>query len=379
MTALMGRGRVVGLGMGVMGLLVCGAQWMVAPLGTFHAWLFGSLFWLGLSMGSVALVMIHHLTGGRWGFAIRRILEAAIAPFWIPALAFLPLCFALPELYPWARPAEVAADTVLAHRQPYFSAEAWIVRAALFLGVWLAMCWNLRRLSREQDRTGVSALRSLRRFSGPGLLVYPLVATFAYLDWIMALEKHWYSTIFMALLCVGGMLCALSLAIVMLVRLGSEEILAKYRQPEVYRSLGSLLLAFVMLWTYLAFGQFLIIWSGNLPHEISWYLQRTEQGWGWVVGLVLLLHFAGPFFVLLSRQAKGKGFVLALVGGAILASHLFFDAWLVLPSAQFSTFNFATVGAPAAIGGFWCWRFFSVLPALPLVPSIDPRLPQTDE
>ncbi len=370
----MAKGRWCSLLIGGGGLLLCVGQAVFDPSGVFHAWLFAALFWLGLSMGSAALVMIHHLTGGEWGIAIRRILEAAISPLWVPSVAFLPLWFGLRALYPWARPAEVAADHVLGHRYPYLSAVPWMIRCVFFLAIWLGMGWYLRRLSRRQDTEGVPALRRLRKFSGPGLLIYPLIATFAYLDWVLSLEKHWYSTIFMVLLCVGGMLSALALSIIVLVGLRPGTVLESYRTRQVYRSLGSLLLALVMFWAYLMFSQFLIIWSGNLPHEISWYLQRITSGWLWIIVLVTLLHFAGPFFVLLSRQAKQAGLALALIAASILLGHVLFDAWLVLPSGPPPGLTVAAFAAPAAVGGFWCWRFLAALPALPLLPLMDPRL-----
>lgn len=340
--------------------------------GFFHAWLFAFFFWTGLSLGSAFLVMIHHLTGGHWGFVIRRILEAAMAPLPLMALLFVPVFFGLEELYPWAREAVVASDEILQHRTPYMSATGFVVRAILVFGVWIFVCWRLRRLSRQQDETSAAGPGlALRRLSGPALVALPFVATLAYLDWVISLEKHWYSSVFMLLLYLGQTLSALCLALLMAPRF---DVLREMTTEILLNQWGNLLLALVLLWSYLMYGQLLIVWMGNLPDEIGWYLRRVETGWVLLLAVIVLFHFIIPFAVLLSREAKKRSGMLVSLSAMLLLIHALFDGWVILPSASshgavwFSFLTFPLIGA------LWCWRFLAALHAVPVLVKNNSQL-----
>lgn len=342
----------------------------------FHGWLLAVFFWTGLSLGSAALLMIHHLSGGRWGFAIRRVLEAAVAPFPAMALAFLPVLFGLEQLYPWARELAVAHDEILQKRQAYMNPAGFAIRSGLVYLLWIWLAWRLRRLSRMQDGTASAApTRSLRSVSGPGLVLVPLSATLAYVDWVMSLEEHWYSTVFGLLLCVGQTNCALALGIVAGSRLGN---LIPEGDAHLLRQMGNLMLAMVMLWTYLMFAQFVIIWLGNLPHETGWYLRRTGGGWKWVINGVLLFHFAVPFAVLLFRQAKQRRGVLAGLAMILLGAQAAFAGWMILPPARGTGAIWLAMLALGAVGALWSWRFVRSLRSAPLQVMNDPRLKAHD-
>ena len=267
------RAKVISLGLGALGLAGCIAGWIFAPAHFFLAYLFGHFFFLGLSLGALGLLMIHHLTGGYWGYSVRRFLEAAVGNLPLLAVLLVPIFFGLPYLYPWKNPVVLASDEVLRHKQYYLNTPGYIVRSAVVFVIWIVIAQLLLKWSAEQDvTTSVQPTRKMRTLSGPGLVIYPVTMTFAAVDWLMSLEKDWYSTMFAVMICIGQMLSALAFVILLL------SITARSRQlgpiisiEETLHKIGNLLLAFTMLWAYLEFGQLLIVWSGNLPHEISWY------------------------------------------------------------------------------------------------------------
>ncbi|TMA82880.1 MAG: hypothetical protein E6J77_15170, partial [Deltaproteobacteria bacterium] len=260
---------------GIAGLAACAAGAAANPAAFFRAYLVAYLFWLGIALGCMAIVLIHYLTGGAWGLVIRRVLESGTRTLPLLALAFLPLAFGLRELYEWARPEVVAADALLRHKSAYLNAPFFLVRAAIYLAAWIAVAAVLRRWSPED----AAPPRRLRVLAGPGLAVYGLTMTFAAIDWVMSLEPHWFSTVYGMMFATGQVLAGFAFVIAVTTLLARRAPLAGLVAPNHFTDLGNLLLAFVMLWAYLAFAQYLLIWAGNLPEEIPWYLRRQQGGW----------------------------------------------------------------------------------------------------
>ena len=207
-------------------------------------------------------------------------------------------------------------------------------------------------------------------------MLYVLTVTFAAVDWVMSLEPHWYSTLYGVVILVGQMLAALALAIVLITQLAEAPPVSTVLTPQHLHDLGNLLLAFVMLWAYIGFSQFLIIWSGNLPEEVPWYIHRTQGGWEWLGRFVLLLHFGLPFVVLLSRTSKRRAQVLGRLAAGLLVMHLLELFWLVLPAFSPSTLviHWLDVGLPIGMGGLWMAVFVWQLQRRALLPLHDPRL-----
>jgi hypothetical protein len=321
--------------------------------------------------------MLHHLSGGAWGFVIRRALESGARTLLLMALLFIPLLFGLPELYLWARPEVVAGDALLQHKSPYLNAPFFITRTAVYFLVWIVLAALVTRWSLQQDRTASPSLtRRLQLLSGPGLVLYALTMTFASIDWAMSLEPHWFSTIYGVMFIVGQVLSALALMIPVAGWLAAYEPLAQVVSPTPFHDLGNLLLAFVMLWAYMAFSQYLIIWSGNLPEEIPWYLHRMQGGWQWL-GLILLLgHFVVPFCLLLSRRTKRRAWVLSRVAIAVLCMRLVDLFWLVVPAFHPSglSVHWLDIVAPVGVGGLWVAAGVWQLRGKPLLPLHDPRV-----
>lgn len=369
---------------GLVAAAACLVGAFIDPAQFFRSYLTGYLLWLGISLGCLAILMLQHLSGGVWGFVIRRLLEAATRVFPLLALLFVPLLFGLHQLYPWADPAKVAHDSLLQHKAAYLNVPFFLARAVFYFALWCGAAHLLSRWSLEQDQVPRGVLRDrMQGFSAIGLLLYGLTTTFSAIDWVMSLDPHWYSTIYGMLFMAGGAVAGMALCIAM------ASLLAKYRPmsdvlaPGHFHDLGKLLLAFVMIWAYFSFSQFLIIWSGNLPEEITWYKVRLAGGWK-VVGLALLLfNFVLPFLLLLSRDLKRQGRALALVAATVLAMRYVDVYWLVAPSFPGAEsglrFHPLDLAAPLAVGGLWLAEFLRQLKSRPLLPLNDPLLPQVLE
>jgi len=366
------------LGAGVLGLIVAGAGGLVDPDQFFRSYLIAYLFFIGIALGALGIVSLNHVTGGRWGVVIRRVCESAMLTLPLLLLLFVPLLLGLTNLYEWARPDEVMHDAVLRHKAVYLNVPFFVVRVALYFAVWLVVSRYLVRWSREQDATGDPDVVRRLQFLGRGaLLLYSLTMTFAAVDWAMSLEPHWYSTIYGILIIGGQVLSAFVFVIPVLALVVDREPFTTLITPEQFHDLGKLMLAFVMLYAYFAFSQFLIIWSGNLPEETPWYLARLNGGWQYVAVGLVLFQFALPFAILLSRSVKRNARRLAVVALLVLLSRLIDLFWLVKPSftPQRFALHWMDVAAVLGVGGVWLSFFLWRLRDQPLLPLHDPALP----
>jgi hypothetical protein len=370
------------LAVGLIAAVLCAGGALIFPPVFFRAYLSAYIFWIGIPVGALALLMLHHLVGGRWGFMIQRVLEAAIQTLPLMALLFIPLLFGLADLYPWAQTEVVAADPLLQQKAAYLNIPFFIARAVAYFAVWIVLGRLLVTWSLQQDHTADGALTlRLQRLSGPGLVLYGLTVTFAAIDWMMSLEPKWYSTIFGMIFMVSFGLAALALAILATRFLESQKPLAQVISPDRWHDLGNLLLALVMFWAYLQFSQFLLIWSENLAEEIPWYLHRIGGGWEWVALALILFLFALPFILLLSRTTKRSARMLSQVAAAILFMHWLDILWIVAPSFYPARFHlhWLDIVAPVGIGGLWLAAFIGYLKARSLLPLHDPRFAEVLE
>ena len=366
---------LLALGVACLGLLLLIA--LREPTQFFRSYLFAYVFWIGIPLGSLAFIMLHHLTGGRWGFGIRRLLEACTRTLPLMTLLFLPFPLGLARLYLWAQPAAVAADSMLQYKRPYLNAPFFLARAVFYFLVWLGLSYLLNRWSHDQDRTGeVDSQRHLRALSAPGLIAYGLTVTFASVDWVMSIEPHWFSTIYGMLFMIVQVLAALAFAVAILPLVAQVEPFSELITPQLLNDLGNLLLTFVMLWAYLAFSQFLIIWSGNLKDEIPWYTSRANGAWAAIAVTLLILHFGVPFLLLLSRGVKRRLELLAAVAVGLVALTVLDVFWLMVPGflPDRPRFHWMDLLALIGIGGVWFATFLRQLQDRPLLPLHDPEL-----
>jgi hypothetical protein len=394
--------RALLVGLVAAGLCVLG--YFAHPAQFFRSYLMAYMFWLGVVLGCLAILMLHHLVGGRWGVVLRRGLEAATRLLPLMLVLYIPLIFGLSELYVWAPgatvsaqgrqalgvtastqrealPGGVAAPGLSALQQVYLRVPFFLGRAGVYFVVWLGLAFFLNRWSRQQEQEPDPLVirtrqRRLGMVSGGGLVLYGLTMTFAAVDWLMSLEPQWFSTVYGFLVLTGQLLVAMAFAILVTFWLAQDEPYAAVASPELWRDLGNLLLAGVMLWAYMAFAQLLIIWSGDLPEEIRWYLHRAHGGWNWVgVGLVGL-HFAVPFCLLLSRRVTRWAPALATVAAVLCGLHLVDVFWLVMPAFFPGRLrvHWLDIVAPIAVGGLWLAAFLWQLQRRSLLPWYEPSL-----
>ena len=341
----------------------------------FRSYLFAFSFWAGISVGALALLMLQHLTSGGWGLVIRRVLEAATRTLPLIVILFVPILIGAHWLYPWTHAEEVAKHPALIEKvRLYLNMQFFIVRAAIYFAIWLALTFFLNRWSLLQDRTGDRKFtKKMRVLSGPGMVLLIFTVTFASIDWFMSLDPEWSSTIYGFIFVASWALSALAFVIAALAILTKYEPMKTVVAPLHFHDLGKLLLALVMLWSYFAFSQFLIIWSGNLPEEIRWYLPRTRGAWGVLAVTVVILHFAFPFLFLLSRSLKRNPNTLALVALLILVMRLLDLLWMITPNFTGEHFHVSWMDlvAPIAMGGLWLAVFGWQLGQRALIPIND--------
>jgi hypothetical protein len=345
----------------------------------FRSYLVGFIFWLGMTMGCLGLLMLQHLTGGAWGMVIRRLLEAGTRTLPLMLLLFLPLAiFGLTHLYEWMHIPEVQDEKVrelLLAKERYLNPTFFLIRAAVYFSIWFALMYLLNKWSAEQDRTAEKRYsKKMSMISGPGIILFVFTITFASVDWVMSLDAEWFSTIYGLLFVAGWTLSAFAFVIAALVWLATRKPLEGVVRAPHFHDLGKLLLAFVMLWAYFSFSQFLIIWSGNIPEETKWYLHRLRGGWGWFgIGLVLL-HFALPFVMLLSRDLKRNARKLVAIAGLIFLMRFIDVYWLIVPEFNRGhlKIEWMSLTAPVAFGGLWIAFFIWQLRLRPLLPINDP-------
>ena len=346
----------------------------------FHGYLVGFIFWTGITVGSLALLCLQHLTGGAWGLVIRRTLEASTRTLPLMLLLFVPVAIGLRHIYPWTDAAVMNATPALQKKAASFlNPSFFILRAFIYFAIWSVAAILLNWLSLQQDRAaGPKVKKRMQMVSGPGLVLLILCTTFASIDWVMSLDPAWFSTIFGLIFVAAWTLSALAFTILIMTWLSAREPMNMVVQPRHFHDWGNLTLALVMLWTYFAFSQYLIIWSGNLPEETTWYVARKHGGWGAIALGIVILQFAFPFVMLLSRGLKKSAQKLALLAALILAMRVIDVIWLVEPTYSRGNFvfNWMDYVAPIAIGGLWLGTFAWQLQKRPLMPINDSQLEQ---
>jgi hypothetical protein len=363
---------------GAIAAVVSIAGAFVAPGSFYSAYLIGFMFWLGLSLGCMAILMLYHLVGGAWGTVIRRILESGMMTLPLMFVLFIPILLHLPRLYFWARP-EVLADPktdpkILDIAHSYLNFDGILLRYILYFVIWFGMAYFLNRWSTEQDSiAGQSTLR-FRAMSSIGLVIYSLTISFAVIDWVMSLQARWISTIYGLLFVAGEALSAFCFVVVIESILGKRKPMSEYLTDTEVHDHGKLMLAFVMVWAYFNFSQWLIIWAGNLPEEIPWYVRRLHGGWETVGLFLVVFHFAVPFALLLSRQLKRKAHTLVRIASWLIFMRIVDIFWHIEPSSHptfhLSWLHFTII---AGIGGLWMAYFFYNLRSRPLLPVNAPQ------
>ena len=357
----------------------------------YHSYLLGFMLWLGASLGSMAFLMIQHLTGGKWGMVIRRQLEAAMKVLPLMAVLFIPILVGMPHLYTGGegRHGWMNADSndghlyTMSHQYltrfgtgQFLFLDGYVARAIVYFAIWLALAFFLSRWSDEQDAPPVKNLSPrFRKIAAPGLILYAFTISFAVIDWVMSLDPRWISTIYGFIFIVGECLTALCLMVVVETILSRYQPTASLLKPKEVHDQGKLMLAFVMLWAYFSFSQLLIIWAGNLPSEITFFTRRLNEGWQRVGLALVLFHFAIPFLFLLSRGFKRNPRKLVWLASWLIFMRFVDLYFYIEPNFHRSVFlsplTLLDIVVPVAIGGFWMALFFHNLRSRPLLPAYD--------
>jgi hypothetical protein len=371
-----GRSRLIAIVAIIVGSAVAWFGWSRAPEQFYYSYLVAWVFWTNLSAGALGLVLLHNLTGGNWGIAIRPIARAAANVLPLMAILCVPIAHHTERIYEWADPYLVEHDAILQHKAPYLNTDGFQLRALGYFVFWFLLLILLAWQHRASPVPESKVDRRFRRLSGQGLALHGIAVTFASVDWLMSLEPHWFSSIYGVIVFTSQGLIALAFAIV--VRAAIDRRVETLPEPEVnvLHDLGKLLLSFVMFWAYVAFSQFLLIWYGNLPEEVIWYNKRLEGQWAPVALALVAFHFFVPFIVLLSRKWKRDPLRLGAVSLLIIVIDWVYFLWMVEPAAERGRLSYVPwldLGLTAAIGGVW-WLMFSVM-----LPADAFRLMQAEE
>ena len=347
----------------------------------YESYLMSYMLVFGLMMGSLGLLMLHHLTSGLWGIVIRRPLEAATRTFPLVAILFIPIIFGMKHLYSaWLDPKQLTEEPLSHMQQSYLTHNAFLIRAAIYFAVWLLLVLFFNSWSRLQDvnQNDRKLRRRFKLLAGPGIILYVFGIGFASTDWVMSISPHWASTIYGFLFVAGQLISSMSLMIIVAVMLARTEPFSGILKTRYLHDLSKLLFAFIMLWAYFDFSQLLIIWSGNQPEEITFFRTRLYNQWGYVAVLVLIFHFFVPFFILLSSAIKKNRNLVTKVAGWMIFIRLVDLYWMTRP--EFSKdkawphpLDFIV---PIAMVSLWLAYFAWNLKQQPLLPLGEPKLPE---
>jgi hypothetical protein len=364
----------------LLGVVACAILGPANPKQFFFSWLVSFLFFLSLALGALFFVLIQYASQGGWGIVLRRIGETTFATVPVMAALFLPLLLGLNDLYSWTVPGAAEHDALLRWKAPYLNVPFFLIRAALYFGIWSFIAVLYYRGSSGQDVTGDPRVSArLRRLAGPAIIVLALTQTFASIDWIMSLTPHWYSTMFGVYFFAGSFVGFIALLSVVSAAMRGAGLLDTVISAEHLQDIGKFLFAFTAFWAYIAFSQFFLMWYANLPEETFWFKTRIEGSWLPVSLLLMAGHFVAPFFYLMGRRVKRNGATLAVGGAWVLAMHFVDIYWQVMPTLHPEGFRPSAldVAALVAIGGCFVAAASWLMRRQALVPMRDPRLAES--
>lgn len=365
-------GWVIGA-VGVIATLVGGASQPALAYASYH---FAFMLCLGLALGALFFVMVHHIAGARWGVVVRRIAEAIASTLPLFVLLFVPILAGRLHLFEWMRPEVAEHDHLIQLKQGYLNTPFFLVRAFFYFAVWTVFSVVLSRLSLAQDRgDGVALLGRMRKITAPGLLLYAITVTFAAFDWLMSVSPHWFSTMFGVYYFAGAFQASLALLIVVVLLLKRAGLLRGVVTVEHLHDLGKFLFAFTVFYAYIAYCQYFLIWYANIPEETFWYRERWEHGWSKPAVIMIFTTFVIPFVTLLAREAKRRVPTLLVAAASVLLGRAVEIYWIIAPSlhieASLSWLNVTgLLGVAGLFLGTVAWR----LGKGPLIPVGDPYL-----
>lgn len=370
------RVAIASWGVGVLGVVAClvGVSGNpVAAFGSYHA---AYMLYLALALGSLAFVLIHHVTGARWGVVLRRIAEAVASTLPLFVILFVPVLLGKNHLFEWMRPEVAASDKLIQEKAGYLNVPFFLVRAVFYFAVWTFFSTRLAKLSQAQDGgNGEAYLAKMKRLTAPAILLFALSITFAAFDWLMSVSPHWFSTMFGVYYFAGAFQAGLALLILVTFAIRRTGLLQGIVSVEHMHDMGKFLFAFTVFYAYIAFCQYFLIWYANIPEETFWYLERWEGGWAGTALTMVFTTFVIPFLILLGREPKRRAGPLIAASLIVLIGRAIEMYWMVMPSLKVGpTMPWTTLAALVGIGGLFLGTIAWRLGKAPLIPIGDPYL-----
>ncbi|HEX7192388.1 MAG TPA: hypothetical protein VF381_12545 [Thermoanaerobaculia bacterium] len=356
---------------GILGAIACVIGYFVDPATFFRSYLPGYIFWFQIVAGSLGVLCLQYVTGGEWGILIRRPLGAAARTIIWMVVLFIPIVLGMKYLYIWTDHTVVANDASLTSKAGYLNITSFLIRTAVYFALWILWAWRIRYLSLRfyEDRSPYTEL-SRRKWAASGLVMIVLSMTFAGIDWMMSIEPKWSSTMYGINFFIGAGLAAYAFVTFFLTRLARTPAMHDILKPNHFRDLGNLMLAFVMLWAYTAFSEFLLIWYANLKEEIPHFLVRRAGAWGALAIFLIIFHFFLPFFMLLMRAIKDRPGTIGVVAIIILVARYAGIYWLTEPSWSGEHFHYSwmALASLVGVGGLWLYLFIGQLKGQTIIP-----------
>ncbi len=379
--------RISGV-VGGLGLLLCVAGFFANRAEFFQSYLFAFIYWSGFAFGALGILLLNNVAGGIWGVTARRFLEAQMRTLPLIFLFVVVLLCGLKYLYPWTHADIVASSDVLRSKHPYLNIPFFIARVFIYFAILLFWGMRINRMSDRQDVTGDPRIREkMRAFSSPGLLIFVLVMTFAYIDWILSTDAQFFSTVYGAMILIGDVVQTFALTLITMILVSKEDRFGGRLNAKVLHDLGNMMFAFVIFWTYLSASQLIIVWPANLPQELVWYLDRVSGGWKWLCLTTALSMFLIPFLALLSQARKRDPQRLIKIAVWLLVARAIDVFWIVIPTFRNASTSFllphtsrgfaiywTDFAAFFGLGGIWLYVFLGQLRRRPLLPLRDPRV-----
>ena len=368
------------LGVGVVGLLLSAVGYFVNADQFFFSYLASFVFFTGLGLASIFMVMFHHITRSKWGTVLRRIPESMGANLWIWGIAVIPVLLGMHNLYHWSHADAVAHDHILQAKAPFLNPTFFIIRQVIYFVIWGFVGRKLYQASVELEKTGDWGITTLmRKVSAPAIPLFGFSIAFAGFDWLMSLDPHWFSTMFGVYFFAISFQSFWAILLLMIMFLHSKGILKNTIGIAHIYDLGAWLFAFTVFYAYIAFSQFLLIYYANMPEETLWFYNRLENGFQYIAYGTLLLRFVLPFIVLLNRDQKQKLNVLRFVAIVVVVMHFLEIHWIIKPTMHSEeihglAFSWMDLTTFFGLGGMFFWLFFNSFKKNSMVPENDPKL-----
>jgi hypothetical protein len=370
------------IGAGIVVVVLSAIGYFIDSPQFFMSYLVAWIFWVSIGLGALFFVMLNHLTGAVWSQVLRRINESVMITLPYMAIFFIPLIFGLHDIYHWSHADVMAEDPVLSQKAAYLNVPFFLIRTALYFGIWSIIARKLYKTSIAQDSNPTrEQVQTMRKVSAPGMVIFALTCSFAGFDWLMSLEPHWYSTIFGVYFFGGCLLSFLAVLILITGYLRRKSILNDTITIEHFHDLGKLIFAFIIFWGYIGFSQYFLIWYANIPEETIFYLERWEGTWKFFSLTLVYGHFAIPFLATMTRAARRNMKWLTSTAIWLLLMHWIDLFWIAMPvfAPDGIHITWMDISIFLGLGSFFLGIFWKHLSAHALVPVNDPALPASME